>query len=284
MFAHSISKYEIEALYRTTPTPLHNYPKKAMEVHHHPEVEKKGFKEYVLEGLMIFLAVLMGFIAENIRESITEHNRAKEYAETMVADLKADTANLNIYLTYYTFATNQTDTLMQLLSTSEIKNITGGKLYWYGLGGGAKAAFVPNDATFQQMKSSGSLRFFKKTIAREVATYDQLCRKSIRDQEADQLLWADLRSIKGQIFEFQYNKEANDMITYSHPDKRNFVKIAAFCKQDLPLLTYDKAIFNQYLELIRARFLSYKVIDGKKILKSATKLIADIKKEYHIED
>jgi len=44
-----------------------------MEVHHHPEVEKKGFKEYLLEGLMIFLAVTMGFIAENIRENISEH-------------------------------------------------------------------------------------------------------------------------------------------------------------------------------------------------------------------
>ena len=40
-----------------------------MEVHHHPEVEKKGFKEYILEGLMIFLAVMMGFFAESIREN-----------------------------------------------------------------------------------------------------------------------------------------------------------------------------------------------------------------------
>jgi hypothetical protein len=41
-----------------------------MEVHHHPEVEKKGLKEYVLEGLMIFLAVMMGFVAENVRQSL----------------------------------------------------------------------------------------------------------------------------------------------------------------------------------------------------------------------
>ncbi len=33
---------------------------KTMEVHHHPHVEKKNFKEYLLEGLMIFLAVSMG--------------------------------------------------------------------------------------------------------------------------------------------------------------------------------------------------------------------------------
>lgn len=36
--------------------------KSEMEVHHHPEVEKKGFKEYAFEGLMIFLAVTMGFL------------------------------------------------------------------------------------------------------------------------------------------------------------------------------------------------------------------------------
>jgi cell division protein FtsB len=38
-----------------------------MEVHHHPHVEKKNFKEYFLEFLMIFLAVTMGFFAESIR-------------------------------------------------------------------------------------------------------------------------------------------------------------------------------------------------------------------------
>ena len=32
-----------------------------MEVHHHPNVEKKNFKEYFLEFLMIFLAVTLGF-------------------------------------------------------------------------------------------------------------------------------------------------------------------------------------------------------------------------------
>jgi hypothetical protein len=33
-----------------------------MEVHHHPEVEKKGFKGYLLEGLMIFIGVSMDFL------------------------------------------------------------------------------------------------------------------------------------------------------------------------------------------------------------------------------
>ena len=65
-----------------------------MEVHHHPHVEKKGFKEYFLEFLMIFLAVTLGFFAENIRENISEHSHAKEMAQSLIDDLKKDTAEI----------------------------------------------------------------------------------------------------------------------------------------------------------------------------------------------
>src|SRR5207253_2722789 len=65
-----------------------------MEVHHHPEVERKGFKAYALEGLMIFLAVMMGFIAENIREGISERKRAAEFARSYFEDIKKDTSAL----------------------------------------------------------------------------------------------------------------------------------------------------------------------------------------------
>ena len=40
---------------------------KQMEVHHHPQPGKKSFKEYLLEGLMIFVAVTLGFISENYK-------------------------------------------------------------------------------------------------------------------------------------------------------------------------------------------------------------------------
>ena len=66
-----------------------------MEVHHHPHVEKKSFKEYLLEGLMIFLAVTMGFIAENIREHITDREKERQYIQLLSDDLKKDTAALN---------------------------------------------------------------------------------------------------------------------------------------------------------------------------------------------
>jgi hypothetical protein len=54
-----------------------------MEVHHHPVVERKGFKEYILEGLMIFLAVTLGFFAESIREKIADKEKEREYITAM---------------------------------------------------------------------------------------------------------------------------------------------------------------------------------------------------------
>jgi hypothetical protein len=44
---------------------------------------------------MIFIAVMMGFIAENIREGITNRDHVKELVSQLVQDLKNDTSNLN---------------------------------------------------------------------------------------------------------------------------------------------------------------------------------------------
>ena len=59
-----------------------------MEVHHHPKVEKKNFKEYFLEFLMIFLAVTLGFFAENIRERIKDSEQGEQYIQSLVEDLE----------------------------------------------------------------------------------------------------------------------------------------------------------------------------------------------------
>jgi hypothetical protein len=66
----------------------------AMEVHHHPHVEKKGFREYFLEFLMIFLAVTMGFFAESLREHIGENKKEKLYMRSLLEDISQDTLML----------------------------------------------------------------------------------------------------------------------------------------------------------------------------------------------
>jgi hypothetical protein len=254
-----------------------------MEVHHHSHTSRKKWTHYLWEFLMLFLAVFCGFLAENIREHNIEHKRAKVFAASMIDDLASDTAELKNYVKYVSYAANNVDTLLQLLSANNPTEIPSGKLYWYGLWGGAHRVFVSNDATLQQMKSSGSLRYFtNKSIGQKVAQYDQLCRKMKTFEEMDQTMHTEVRKMRARIFEFRYNAVANNLYqsSQSSPDQE---RIDSFILTHPPLLTYDKAIFNQYIELVRSRFLRRKVTSADTLLIHAAGLISDLKREYHIK-
>jgi hypothetical protein len=92
-------------------------PETKMEVHHHPQLEHnpKPWKEYLLEGFMIFIAVMMGFIAENIRDEINNSEHARQLTSQLVQDLKADTTNLIEIYRAETQIIKNNDTLFNLL-------------------------------------------------------------------------------------------------------------------------------------------------------------------------
>jgi|SRR5690348_6702188 len=253
-----------------------------MEVHHHPKVEKKNFKEYFLEFLMIFLAVTMGFIAENIREKISEYKLLKEYAASLVKDLELDSSQLLTYRNYYRYASGNVDTLLQLLANNNPQNIPTGKLYWYGLFGGAHNSFVPNDATMQQIKSTGALRYFSTSIASAIASYDRLCRNIENEQEIDRNIYADVRNSRAQIFEFRYNEMAND-IYRGNKKIYSRAKIDSFMESNPPVLSYDKTLFNQYAEMMRSRFLHSYAQNADSLLVKAGELISILKTNYHLQ-
>jgi hypothetical protein len=65
-----------------------------MEVHHHSHHPKK-WKEYITEFLMLFLAVSLGFMAENIREHQIEKHREISYLKNVHEDLQLDLQNID---------------------------------------------------------------------------------------------------------------------------------------------------------------------------------------------
>lgn len=256
-----------------------------MEVHHHPDLhhKPKAWKEYFLEFLMIFLAVTLGFAAESLRENINEHRYAKEFAREMVSDLTSDTSDLKFYLNFTGYAVTNIDTLMELLSVNEPEGIPSGKLYWYGLFGGTPGQFVPHDATIHQMESSGSLRYFTNTsLNKEVAQYDQLCRAWETQNETDRGIYIEVRKARAKIFEARYNDAANEIYQKNNLDPGKVV-LDSFFKTDPPLLTYDKTLFNEYLEMVRSRFLPGSLKEADNLLKHATTLIDKLNKVYHLK-
>ncbi len=68
-----------------------------MEVHHpHHITHKKKWGEYLLEFFMLFLAVFLGFLAENFREHQVEKERGREYVKSFREDLCKDTTILRL--------------------------------------------------------------------------------------------------------------------------------------------------------------------------------------------
>ncbi|MFI5138613.1 MAG: hypothetical protein ACHQIM_12375 [Sphingobacteriales bacterium] len=266
------------------PLTTHNSLLTNMEVHHHPEVEKKGLKEYLLEGLMIFIAVMMGFFAESLREYNTENNRAKEYAVTLYSDLKADTAALDGYLTYFKNAKANVDTLMQLLGSADPEKVPSGKLYWFGLFGGAYHVYTQNDATLLEMKNSGSLRFFgDKVIKRKLALYDAFCQNMKTSEDKENGIYTEVRKTRAHLFAFKYNDLLNN-ISHIKNLKKQRAEIDSFQQTKPPLLSYDKATFNEYVELVRSRFFDRKVMMADSLLRQANELIGLLNKKYDLQD
>lgn len=146
-----------------------------MEVHHHSHSShgKKTWKEYFWEFLMLFLAVFCGFLAEYQLEHIIEHQREKKYASLLYNDLRSDTAAYNSLdksmLKKITKYNNSAEVLKnnKTLSDSSFARIATDLWSAYG--------FNSTSTTFNQMKTSGSLRYIRNDslIAKLSLYYDK---------------------------------------------------------------------------------------------------------------
>jgi hypothetical protein len=143
-----------------------------MEVHHHPEVEKKGLKEYVLEGLMIFLAVTMGFIAENIREGISDRHKEAEYARSLVDDLKKDTTAMHYSIRRLNANLTSGKKMIELYADGKLTTLPDTTILRLSLTSGLSVDIIFNDRTSSQLKGTGSMRLFtKKEVADSILQY-----------------------------------------------------------------------------------------------------------------
>jgi len=103
-----------------------------MEVHHsHLEHKEKPWKEYLLEGLMIFLAVSMGFIAENIREHLSEQNKKKELLEIVGQDFNKDLNQLMFHADYAKEKLKVCNEMLQFFDGDQ--SLISQKEYYHGL-------------------------------------------------------------------------------------------------------------------------------------------------------
>jgi hypothetical protein len=130
-----------------------------MEVHHHSHHPKK-WKEYITEFLMLFLAVSLGFMAENIREQQIEKHREIAYLENVHEDLKLDLINLDILFNSNKIGLQAMDTLFQKINNNTITNED---FYYYIRNIVLRNTFESSHIGLDQIKSAGGLRMIKNS-------------------------------------------------------------------------------------------------------------------------
>jgi hypothetical protein len=143
-----------------------------MEVHHHthPGHHKKKWTHYFWEFLMLFLAVSLGFYAENLREGILHKNEVKTHISSLITDLQTDIALFDSVADRNTYSTQMADSLIELLH-SDITNTSA--LYFTARSVTANNGYgYSNSKSFDQLKSSGLLRYIKpKKLLDSIGSY-----------------------------------------------------------------------------------------------------------------
>jgi hypothetical protein len=250
-----------------------------METHAH-ELHKApghGWKHYFFEFFMLFLAVTLGFFVENQREHYIEHQREKKYAALLYEDLKKDSSTLNDAIDLKRWRAVKLDSLLLLLRIPDLKQQSTA-LYYYSIFPTLNLPFKPNDATMQQLRSSGNLRYFNNPkLYNAITNYYSNCSFYL-DREGNTSTQMPV-NVNARIF------DANDVASLIAitPSMKDAV---SYPKKEMALLTTDKQVINEF---------TYNSINSKAtsdvtlmllqfyIKPQLVKLIEDLKTEYHLE-
>jgi hypothetical protein len=253
-----------------------------MEVHHHPDLhhKKKNLREYFLEFLMIFLAVTMGFIAENIRERITDRNKEKEYIESLVQDLKTDITLANEKIKSITIQMYGMDTLEMLL-TPDVNKSDSAVYICYRQRESLHNQHIINfsDRTITQLFSSGNMRLIKKqSISDRITQY-----------------YSDIKDVDAQRgYYIDYFHKCLDIFQEIYEFDSYHSKLDSDGKGVIPLLVYGKLRiattnaedlkkFKSTIEFTKEIISSYRA-DIDSLSNEAGSLLKFLKDEYSLRE
>jgi hypothetical protein len=136
-----------------------------METHAHDlhKAPGHGWKHYLFEFFMLFLAVFCGFLAENWREHLAEKERATDLAHSFYDELKRDSASIQTVQMRRIRRDSALTYLKKYFRDSSVTHCskTFGVNFTYAFEIFSPYLFEPKDAILDQLKNSGSLRYFK---------------------------------------------------------------------------------------------------------------------------
>ena len=244
-----------------------------MEVHHHPDLhhKPKPWKEYLLECLMIFIAVMMGFIAENIREEITNSEHAKHLTVQLTHDLRADSATLDKIYNFEVRIENDNDMLFNILQ-QPLAKVDTKKLQQLIADSHSMFPFHPSSGAIGAIKNELQLKQFANSdIISYIAQYE-------RHTEL-------LRSVQDITLQYQRNLLEPFMLEHFTPANLNaaFNSPSTINAQMQNLTQDDLTKLASRIVLIRRN--NKELVDDNRMVKyDVTQLLQYVLKQYNLQD
>ena len=246
----------------------------------------KSWKGYLFEFILLFLAVFLGFLTESYRDNIGEKQQAEELAHNFYDELIADSTSIR----WYIHARFEKDTALIALKNyvldSSFEKVSRAYVRNYYVGLFLNSRFEPTDVLLEQLKNSGSLRYFKsKELQRLTGSLSECI---ARMRQADQ---SDADFVDNQIVPFHIehgDQKFYDRITHDGAKSfGDFIDILAkdSVKMDYKmndLAGFNRKKFNNALGIYRLRlkvstfhhYLNYEDINKQ--------LLSALRKEYRI--
>jgi hypothetical protein len=261
-----------------------------MEIHHHPDLhhEKKNWKEYFLEFLMIFLAVTMGFIAETIRENISESGKAKELARSLYLEVYADSVTMQDRLMMRMHKEDQMEYFRKYVSDSSLTHLSDHfyPAFVWSYIVITSNSFEPNDGILNQLRNSGSLRYFKSIELQNCVSRITVVISRLRERNAQELRFVEeyARPFMLRHYDFKWQDEFTQNGKFSiiealsqlhfHPSTPPYIKhLDELKREDAEGLT------AYYLLITRAS----RQIFYQPYVEANHQLLTSLRKEYHFE-
>jgi hypothetical protein len=251
----------------------------AHHLHHAPG---KKFWHYFYEFLMLFLAVFCGFLAENQREHHVEHLREKEYAKTLLEDLAADTTELLDVIKEDRIVLSCIDSISATIQKGIKNNTVTGSFYYYCNIGTFSPTVVWNNATLTQITQTGSLRYFSNgELVKKLSSYYSNSDFISELNSGDSRYRDENIKLRNRVLKnFLYAR-------YSAYTIAHWLEIPdSLLKTQLLLQSDEPGLLNEFANSFetRKRVLNLLITrDYNDALKTASELIALLKKEYHLE-
>ena len=216
---------------------------------------------------MLFFAVFCGFLAENQREHMVEHQREKVYIKSLVEDLKQDTSKLNKILIAFNEKIVYKDSLLNELANPEVlKNSF--KAYFFFEKSRHFPDFIYTDRTIQQLKNSGNMRLIRnKTVSDSIIEYDSGVRNLFIGQNQLNSLVLTYGLQKNKLFQLRLLENVNN---YSRP---------------VPLLSQNQNEVDEFYNSMwdQKKFFAWVRDLDVDLLERGKRLIKLIEEEYHLE-